>query len=100
MNSGSNSNNSEKGVEVRTHDIPVADAMTEFMKEGWAQTPLTGISSHPSIPFIKLRRDKLIQLIFKISELIALSSSTFSKSLFASLASRDFKFFMKELYFE
>jgi Xaa-Pro aminopeptidase len=32
MNSGSNKNN-ENGVEVRTHDIPVADAMTEFMKE-------------------------------------------------------------------
>ena len=59
MNSGSNSNNNEKGVEVRTHDIPVADAMTEFMKEGWAPSPLTGISSHPSIPYTKLRRDKL-----------------------------------------
>jgi hypothetical protein len=35
MNSGSNNNN-EKGVEVRTHDIPVADAMSEFMKQGWA----------------------------------------------------------------
>jgi Xaa-Pro aminopeptidase len=59
MNSGSNSNKNEKGVEVRTHDIPVADAMTEFMKEGWAPSPLTGISAHPSIPFTKLRRDKL-----------------------------------------
>ena len=43
MNSGSNTNNNEKGVEVRTHDIPIADAMTEFMKEGWAPSPLTGI---------------------------------------------------------
>ena len=34
MNSGSNNNN-EKGVEVRTQDIPVADAMSEFMKQGW-----------------------------------------------------------------
>jgi Xaa-Pro aminopeptidase len=42
MNSGSNNNN-EKGVEVRTHDIPVADAMTEFMKVGWAPSPLTGM---------------------------------------------------------
>jgi|GEM_PF-4530734 len=38
MNSGSNNNN-EKGVEVRTHDIPVADAMNEFMKQGWAESP-------------------------------------------------------------
>ena len=37
MNSGSNNNN-EKGVEVRTHDIPVADAMSEFMKQGWAES--------------------------------------------------------------
>ena len=37
MNTVSNSNNNEKGVEVRTHDIPVADAMSEFMKQGWAQ---------------------------------------------------------------
>jgi len=43
LNSGSNNNN-EKGVEVRTHDIPVADAMTEFMKEGWAPSPLTEIT--------------------------------------------------------
>ena len=59
MNSGSNTNNNEKGVEVRTHDIPIADAMTEFMKEGWAPSPLAGITAHPSIPFTKLRRDKL-----------------------------------------
>ena len=59
MNSGSNTNNNEKGVEVRTHDIPIADAMTEFMKEGWAPSPLTGITAHPSIPYTKLRRDKL-----------------------------------------
>ena len=58
MNSGSNNNN-EKGVEVRTHDIPVADAMSEFMKQGWAESPLTGITPHQSIPYTKLRRDKL-----------------------------------------
>jgi Xaa-Pro aminopeptidase len=58
MNSGSNNNN-EKGVEVRTHDIPVADAMSEFMKQGWAESPLTGITPHPSIPYTKVRRDNL-----------------------------------------
>ncbi|MFM8627824.1 MAG: aminopeptidase P N-terminal domain-containing protein, partial [Candidatus Nanopelagicus sp.] len=58
MNSGSNNNN-EKGVEVRTHDIPVADAMSQFMKQGWAESPLTGITPHQSVPFTKLRRDKL-----------------------------------------
>ena len=34
MISNGDSNNNEKGVEVRTHDIPVADAMSEFMKQG------------------------------------------------------------------
>lgn len=30
--------------EVRTHDIPLADAMTEFMKQGWAPSPLVRCS--------------------------------------------------------
>jgi len=59
MNSANNSNNNEKALEVRTHDIPIADAMTEFMKEGWAPSPLTGVTPHPSIPFTKIRREKL-----------------------------------------
>ena len=59
MNSGSNANNNEKGVEVRTHDIPIADAMTEFMKEGWAPSPLEGVTPHKSIPFTTARREVL-----------------------------------------
>jgi Xaa-Pro aminopeptidase len=59
MNSANNSNNNEEALEVRTHDIPIADAMTEFMKEGWAPSPLTGVTPHPSIPFTKIRREKL-----------------------------------------
>jgi len=59
MNSSNNSNNNEKALEVRTHDIPIADAMTEFMKVGWAPSPLTGVNPHPSIPFTKIRREKL-----------------------------------------
>jgi len=59
MNSANNSNNNEEALEVRTHDIPIADAMTEFMKEGWAPSPLTGVNPHPSIPFTKIRREKL-----------------------------------------
>ena len=49
----------ETNLVVRTHDIPIADAMTEFMKEGWAPSPLTGIAAHPSIPYTKLRRENL-----------------------------------------
>jgi Xaa-Pro aminopeptidase len=59
MNSANNSNNNEEALEVRTHDIPIADAMTEFMKEGWAPSPLAGVNPHPSIPFTKIRREKL-----------------------------------------
>jgi Xaa-Pro aminopeptidase len=59
MNSANNSNNNEEALEVRTHDIPIADAMAEFMKEGWAPSPLTGVNPHPSIPFTKIRREKL-----------------------------------------
>ena len=70
MNSANNSNSNEKALEVRTHDIPIADAMTEFMKIGWAPSPLTGVQPHPSIPFTKIRRERLskhypgIRLIF------------------------------------
>jgi Xaa-Pro aminopeptidase len=59
MNSANNSNNNEEALEVRTHDIPIADAMTEFMKVGWAPSPLAGVNPHPSIPFTKIRREKL-----------------------------------------
>ena len=59
MNTVSNSNNNEKALEVRTHDIPVADAMSEFMKQGWAPSPLSAVTPHPSIPYTKLRREKL-----------------------------------------
>jgi len=75
MNSANNSNNNEKALEVRTHDIPIADAMTEFMKVGWAPSPLTGVNPHPSIPFTKIRREKLskqypdVRLIFPSSSL-------------------------------
>jgi Xaa-Pro aminopeptidase len=56
MNTVSNSNNNEKALEVRTCDIPIADAMSEFMKQGWAPSPLSGVNAHPSIPHTKLRR--------------------------------------------
>jgi Xaa-Pro aminopeptidase len=59
MNTVSNSNNNEKVDEVRTHDIPIADAMSEFMKQGWAPSPLSEVTPHPSIPYTKLRREKL-----------------------------------------
>jgi Xaa-Pro aminopeptidase len=48
-------NNNDKALEVRTHDIPLADAMTEFMKEGWAPSPLEGVTPHKSIPFTTIK---------------------------------------------
>ena len=75
MNTVSNSNNNEKALEVRTHDIPIADEMSEFMKQGWAPSPLSGVTSHPSIPYTKLRREKLykkypgIRLVFPAGSL-------------------------------
>lgn len=47
----------EKGL--RTHDIPTPEALTEFMKLGWAETPLTGIVPSRAISFCKVRRDNL-----------------------------------------
>ncbi len=62
MNSASNANSGGKDTEVRTHDIPIADAMVEFMKVGWAPSPLDGVTAHPSIPYTKIRRDKVSKL--------------------------------------
>jgi Xaa-Pro aminopeptidase len=44
MNTMSNSKNNEKGLEVRTHDIPAGDAISEFMKQGWAPSSLSRIN--------------------------------------------------------
>ena len=55
---------------MRSHDIPMADAMSEFMKQGWAPSPLARINPYPSSPYTKLRREKLskqypgIRLVF------------------------------------
>ena len=48
-------------LEIRTHDIPVADGLSEFMKQGWAPSPFTGINPHPSIPYTKLRRENYLE---------------------------------------
>jgi Xaa-Pro aminopeptidase len=75
MDTNNNSNNNKKALEVRTHDTPTTDAMSEFMKQGWAPLVLSGINSHPSIPYTKLRREKLskqypgIRLVFPAGSL-------------------------------
>ncbi len=82
MNSASNSSDNEELSEIRTHDIPIADAMSEFMKQGWAPSPLSGINPHPSIPFTKLRREKLskkypgVRLVFPAGSLKVRSNDT------------------------
>ncbi len=49
----------QKPSGVRSHDIPTPEALQEFMKGGWAPTPLDGIVGHEVIPFAKLRRERL-----------------------------------------
>jgi len=44
---------------LRTHDLPTQDAMSEFMKTGWAADEEEIISAHPVTAYTKLRRDKL-----------------------------------------
>ena len=61
--------------EVRTHDTPIADAMTEFMKQGWAPPTLSKITAHPSTAFTKTRRANLskkypgVRLVFPAGSL-------------------------------
>ena len=45
------------------------------MKQGWAPSPLSGVNPHPSIPYTKLRREKLskqypgVRLVFPAGSL-------------------------------
>ena len=67
----SRSNNNIKAVRVGMQDIANPEAMKEFMIEGSAPSRLTVITTHPSIPYTKMRRAKLTEFIyfkFKINE--------------------------------
>ncbi|MEI6649752.1 MAG: aminopeptidase P family protein [Actinomycetes bacterium] len=44
---------------TRVHDIPVADQLTEFMKDGWAPSPLEGVTASPAVPYCAKRRADL-----------------------------------------
>ena len=70
----------EKGL--RTHDIPTPEALTEFMKKGWAESPLTGITPSRAITFCKVRRENLskkftgVRLVFPSGSLKARSNDS------------------------
>jgi len=44
---------------TRVHDIPAADQLTQFMKSGWAPTPLDGVVASPVTPYSAARREAL-----------------------------------------
>ena len=80
MNLAGNSNNGDD--QVRTHDVAIANAMSEFMKTGWEATTDLTLSAHPSIAFTKARRDRLskkypgVRLIFPAGGLKVRSNDT------------------------
>ena len=47
---------------VANHDAPTTDAWGEFMKTGWAPSPLEGVKPEAIVPFAKARREKLSAL--------------------------------------
>ena len=59
MSSSTFDTNSGKAPGTQGHDIPAPNAMAEFMKVGWAASPLDNVVEHPSVPFTRLRRDKV-----------------------------------------
>jgi Xaa-Pro aminopeptidase len=67
---------------LRTHDLPTQDAMSEFMKTGWAEDAEEIISAHPVTAYTKLRREKLSKkylgkrLIFPAGSLKVRSNDT------------------------
>jgi Xaa-Pro aminopeptidase len=81
MNLANNSSSSDD--QVRTHDIPIADAMSEFMKTGWEAAAVSNVDAHPSVPFTKARREKIskkypgVRLIFPAGSLKVRSNDTY-----------------------
>lgn len=53
--SGENPQNKNK----RIHDVAPSEVFANFMKSGWALTPLTDISIAPAVPYAKKRRAEL-----------------------------------------
>ena len=52
----------DKPVESRrVYDVPPSDLYAEFMKTGWAPSPLEGIVHDSVIPYCFKRREKLSQ---------------------------------------
>jgi len=47
---------------VANHDAPTTDAWGDFMKTGWAPSPLEGVKPDAVVPFAKARREKLSAL--------------------------------------
>lgn len=72
----------QKSSGVRSHDIPTPEALQEFMKSGWAATPLDGIVAHEVIAFARQRREQLsriftgMRLIFPAGSLKTRSNDT------------------------
>ena len=83
MNSGStNSATNKKSLDVRAHDIPIVEAMTEFMKQGWGVPAPTNLTPHQSTAFTKIRRENLskrfpgVRLVFPAGSLKIRSNDT------------------------
>lgn len=45
----------------RVYDLPPSEIYAEFMKTGWAPSPLHGITTDPVMPYCFVRREKLSQ---------------------------------------
>ncbi len=46
-------------LNIGTHDLPVSKRLSEFMKEGWAESERKGLLPHPVTPWAAARRAKI-----------------------------------------
>ncbi len=60
MSNNSGASLSDQGK--ASHDVPVANGMTEFIKQGWAPSLLTNIKREAVVPFAHARQAKLSAL--------------------------------------
>ena len=53
------SSSGKKPETKRVHDVAPSEAFANFMKTGWANSPLTDLHNSPAVPYAKKRRGEL-----------------------------------------
>ena len=61
-NSADKSQGDTRNQGTRSHDDPTPRGMAEFIKQGWADSPLLHVTEEPVVPYARARQARLSQL--------------------------------------